>query len=170
MKKYAIIAAFAAALTSAPAFAQALDDNQAQGSATAEVIAPITVTHVSGAALNFGQFAATRAGTVTVTQTGTRTSADVDLAAGSVPSADSFTVAGDRGRAFSIATSSSNVVTHADGDTMTFTVDAPTTGTLSSPSSGNGTANFNVGGALAVVAGQKAGDYTGSYTVTVNYD
>lgn len=164
MKKFAVLAAVAAFATSAPAFAQ---DNQADGSATAEVVAPITLTHVAGASLNFGTFTAGTGGTVVVARNGGGSSTgDVVLLAGSTESSDEFTVEGDADRRFSITTGNSNV-THTDGTTtMAFTTDARGNHTLDTA----GDADFTVGGTLTVGADQLAGDYAGTYVVTVDYN
>lgn len=163
MKKFAIIAV--AAAISTPAFAAPGDTSATTGAATAEVVAPITLTHVSGAALNFGTFTTgTTGGTIVVSQTGVATSSgDVTLVSGSAEAADEFDVAGDAGRAFSIT---SGIGTVANGaTTMAFTTNAPETGTLTA-----GAASFNVGGTLTVAGGEAAGTYTGSYNVTVAYN
>lgn len=167
MKKIALIAATAAAFTSAPAFAQVLDDNQAEGSATAEVVAPITLTHVAGAELSFGTFTAGTGGTVVVTRGGAGSSTGgVVLLAGSVESSDEFDVAGDADRRFSITTTP-DVITHTDGTTtMAFTPDARANHTLDAA----GDASFTVGGTLTVGADQLPGDYSGTYLVEVAYN
>jgi len=168
MKKFAILGAVLAAATSTSAFAQAtLDDNQAEGSATAEVVAPITLTHVAGAELNFGTFTAGSGGTVVVTRGGAGSSTgDVVLLAGSTESSDQFTVAGDADRRFSI-TATGDDITHTDGTTtMSFTTDARGNHTLSAA----GAADFTVGGTLTVSADQLAGDYAGTYLVEVAYN
>ncbi|WP_271079297.1 DUF4402 domain-containing protein [Aurantiacibacter sp. MUD61] len=167
MKKFAVLAAVAAAFTSTSAFAQALDDNQAEGSATAEVVAPITLTHVVGAELAFGSFTAGTGGTVVVSQAGVGSvTGDVVHMSDSIESADEFDVAGDAGRQFSITTTP-DVITHTDGTTtMSFVPSAPATGTLDV----NGDANFAVGGTLTVGASQLAGDYAGTYLVEVAYN
>lgn len=167
MKKFAVIAAVAAFATSSPAFAQALDDNQAEGQAVAEVVAPITVTHVTNASLNFGTFTAGTGGTVVVARDGTGSSTgDVVLLSGSIEASDEFTVAGDGDRTFTITTDDSDV-THTDGSTtMAFTTDARADHTLSAA----GAADFTVGGTLTVAGNQLAGNYSGTYVVTVDYN
>lgn len=166
MKKFAILAAVAAAAVSTPAAAQ-LADNQANGSATAEVVAPITLTHDDGAELSFGTFTAGTGGTVVVTRGGAgSTTGDVVLLAGSVESSDSFTVSGDADRRFSITTND-GTITHTDGTTtMSFTTDARANHTLSA----TGTAGFTVGGTLTVASDQLPGDYSGTYLVEVAYN
>ncbi len=167
MKKI-ILATFAAAIA-VPAAAAPGDTDTTQGAATAEIVAPISITHDAGAALSFGTVASGDAGTVVVTQAGALDAASTATTLnGSTYSADSFTVSGDAGRSFSITTTGGNVT--SGGDSMAFTTDAPASGTLSSPASGPGTASFSVGGTLSVLANQAAGDYTGSYDATVTYN
>lgn len=165
MKKLIILAAGAAAI-STPALAAPGDTSTAQGAATAEVVAPITLTHVSGAALNFGTFTTgTAGGAVVVDQSGAGTpSGDVTLLSGSVEAADAFDVTGDANRSFTIATTGGSVSNGTDS--MTFTTSAPTNGTLGTA----GTASFSVGGTLTVAGGESAGTYNGSYNVTVAYN
>ncbi|MCU0946747.1 MAG: DUF4402 domain-containing protein [Porphyrobacter sp.] len=165
MKKLIILAA-AAAVVSTPAMAAPGNTSTAQGAATAEVVAPITLTHVNGAALNFGTFTTGDAGgTVVVTQAGAgNATGEVTLLGGSVEAADAFTVAGDANRAFTIATTGGSVSNGTD--TMNFTTNAATSGTLNA----SGAASFSVGGTLTVVGGASAGAYTGSYNVTVAYN
>ncbi|MBD2843117.1 DUF4402 domain-containing protein [Erythrobacter rubeus] len=165
MKKLILLAA-ASAVVSAPAMAAPGDTSTAQGSATAEVVAPITLTHVTNAALDFGTFTTgDNGGTVVVDLAGDGTdSGDVTLIGGSAEAADAFTVAGDASRSFSITTSAGSVGNGTD--TMNFTTNAPTDGTLN----GSGAAAFSVGGTLTVAGGESAGVYTGTYDVTVAYN
>ena len=165
MKKI-LLGVAAATILAAPAMAAPGDTATAQGSATAEVVAPITLNHVTNAALSFGTFTTgTTGGTVVVDQAGDGVaSSDVTLIGGSLESADAFTVAGDNGRSFSITTTSGSVSNGTD--TMDFTTDAPQSGTLSA----TGTASFAVGGTLTVAGGESAGDYSGTYDVTVTYN
>ena len=163
MKKFAILAA-SAAVVSAPAMAAPGDSATAQGAATAEVVAPITLTHKTGAALDFGTFTTgTNGGTVTVDLTGTGVADnDVTLIGGSAEAADLFDVTGDANRSFAISTTAGSVTNGTD--TMAFTTSAPASGTLAS-----GTATFAVGGVLTVAGGESAGEYNGTYDVTVSY-
>lgn len=165
MKKLIILAA-AAAFIATPAAAAPGDTSTAQGAATAEVVAPITLEHVSGAALNFGTLTTGDAGgTVVVDQSGVgTTTGEVTLLGGSVEAADSFTVAGDANRAFTIATAGGSVTNGTD--TMNFTTTAATSGALDA----SGAAAFSVGGTLSIAGGESAGNYTGSYDVTVAYN
>jgi hypothetical protein len=165
--KKIILAAAAVAAFTAPAYAAPGNTATAtDGAATAEVVAPITITHDANAVLNFGKFTAgTAGGSVAVTTGGVGTpSGDVVLLSDSTNSADAFTVAGQSGRTFTITPTGGSV---SNGSaTMAFTVSAAGTGTLDS----SGSAPVAVGGTLTVGGNQAAGVYTGSYSVTVAYN
>lgn len=164
MKKI-ILATFAAAIA-VPAAAAPGDTDTAQGTANAEIVAPISITHDVGAALNFGTMTAGTGGTVTVDATGNGTAAsDVTLLTGSVNSADAFTVAGSANRSFTIVTGAGVVSSGTNSMNFTTTPSA-STGTLDAA----GSAAFTVGGVLTVGSAQPAGSYTGSYDATVTYN
>lgn len=164
MKKI-VLAAFAAAVAF-PAAAAPGDTATTQGQATAEIVAPIAITHDAGASLNFGVMTAGDGGTVTVTSAGAGSvsSGNVFMVDGTGIAADAFTVTGGANRDFNIATTGGSVTSGANS--MSFTTSASAaSGTLS----GAGTASFTVGGVLTVGASQPAGVYSGSYDATVNY-
>jgi hypothetical protein len=165
LKKLIVLAA-TAAVFSTPAAAAPGDTSTAQGAATAEVVAPITLEHVSGAALNFGTFTTGDAGgSVVVDQAGAGTATgEVTLLGGSVEAADAFTVSGDANRTFTITTAGGSVTNGTD--TMNFTTSADASGTLDAA----GEAALSVGGTLTIAGGESAGSYTGSYNVTVAYN
>jgi hypothetical protein len=84
----------------APGVALAASGNSstAAGTATASVVAPIVLTHTSGAALNFGKFTVGAGGTVVVTSAGAGSvTSDVGFVPGSSTAADQFTLTGDSG-------------------------------------------------------------------------
>ncbi|MGB7409050.1 MAG: DUF4402 domain-containing protein, partial [Pontixanthobacter sp.] len=142
------------------------DTDSADGVATAEIVAPISIVHDANAVLDFGTMVTDVAGTVTVNAAGAATATGPKLLTGSTNSADSFTVSGDAGRSFSISTGNGTVTSGTD--TMSFTTSpSAATGTLNATS---GDANFTVGGVLTVAADQAAGAYTGSYTATATYN
>lgn len=165
MKKLLMAAAVAAALPGT-AFAASGNTSTATGSATATVVAPIVLTHTSGAALNFGKFTTGTGGSVTVSSAGVASvGGDVGLVPGSTSSADAFTVAGESGRSFSIATTGGTVT--SGSASMSFTTSpSATSATLGS----SGTASFSVGGTLTVSGTAVAGAYTGTYSATVTYN
>ena len=151
---------------SAPAMAAPGDSATGTGAATAEVVSPITLTHVTGASLNFGTFTTgSISGSILVDQAGNGSvnSGDVTLVSGSTEAADQFTVGGDSNRAFTITTGAGSVSNGTD--TMAFSTSAPASGTLV-----GGAASFSVGGELFVNGGESAGVYNGSYSVTVAYN
>lgn len=165
MKKI-ILASVIAIVSATPAFAASGNSSTTNGAATATIVAPIVLTHTSGAALGFGRFSTGTGGTVVVTSAGVGSiTGDVAFVPGSTNSADAFTVAGDNGRSFSISTAAGSVT---DGtDTMTFTTSASlATDTLSA----TGTGGFTVGGTLTVAGTEGANAYTGSYAATVTYN
>lgn len=164
MKK--IILAAAAVAFATPAMAAPGDTATDSGTATAEIVAPITITHDAGAALDFGiVIPGTAAGTVVVSQTGAGSvTGDALFVSGSTNAADSFTVTGDASRAYTIVTTGGSVASGTN--TMSFTTSAPASSTLSA----TGSDSFSVGGTLSVGANQAAGVYTGTYSATVTYN
>jgi hypothetical protein len=83
-------------------------------------------------------------------------------------SAAEFTVTGANATTYAITLPSSTTIT-SSSNTMTldtYLTNIGTTGTLS----GSGTQSFYVGSTLHVAAAQPAGSYTGSFSVTVNYN
>ncbi|MDF8334620.1 DUF4402 domain-containing protein [Novosphingobium cyanobacteriorum] len=165
MKKL-VLGAVVLALSSGSAFAASGNTSTATGAASAVVVAPIVLTHTTGAALNFGRFTVGTGGSVDVSAAGVGSvGSDVGFVPGSTVSADAFTVAGDASRSFSITTTGGSVT--AGSVSMPFTTTpSAATATLSS----GGTASFTVGGTLTVASTVTAGSYTGSYTATVTYN
>lgn len=165
MKKI-VLGVVAIALSSGTAFAASGNTSTANGVASATVVAPIVLTHTSGASLNFGKFTVGTGGTVVVSAAGAASvTGDTGIVPGSTSSADGFSVAGDASRSFSISTASGSVTAGAATIPFTTTPSAAT-GTLSS----GGTATFTVGGTLTVASTVTAGSYAGSYAATVTYN
>lgn len=163
MKKIALAAV--AALIATPAMAAPGDTDTASGSASAEIVSPIAITHDSGAVLSFGTMTAGNGGTVVVNRNGRGTeSGDVTLVDGTATSADAFTVTGDANRSFSVTTTAGTV--DDGGNSMSFTTNARNNGTLDAA----GTVGFTVGGTLTVPDSQAPGSYVGTYDATVTYN
>ena len=149
-----------------PAFAGSGNTSTATGTATATIVAPIVLTHTTGASLNFGRFTTGTGGSVTITAAGVGSvGTDVTFVPGSTTSADAFTVAGDGSRSFGISTTGGNVTSGATNLAFTTTPSA-TTATLTA----GGTSSFTVGGTLTVSGTAAAGSYSGTYTATVTYN
>ncbi len=131
-----------------------------------ELFAPISIS--TSGDMDFGTMLTTgTAGTVTVTPAGARSSVDVDLFGG-FPAAAAFDVTGRSNQNYSITLPSSATLT-SGGNTMTidtFTDDAGANPSLP----GGGSDTFNVGATLHVGATQASGTYSGTFSVTVNYN
>ncbi len=159
-------AALIALTTASPAFAGSGNQSTATGTATATIVAPIVLTHPAIASLNFGRFTRGTGGTVTVTAAGAGSvGSDVTFIPGTTTAADSFTVAGDANRSYSIATTGGNVTSGATSLAFTTTPSAATAAL-----SATGTGSFTVGGTLTVTATAPTGAYSGTYTATVAYN
>jgi len=131
----------------------------------ATIVTPIGL--VAGASLQFGSLSNTTAGTVVITPAGGRSVTGSVTATGTA-SAAAFTVTGGSTSTYTI-TLPASASTLSDG-THTMTVDTWTsnpsgTGTLSS-----GSQALAVGGTLHLALSQGVGIYTGSFSVTVNYN
>ncbi|MFZ9396405.1 MAG: DUF4402 domain-containing protein [Erythrobacter sp.] len=164
MKKFVLAAVVAA--VAVPAAAAPGDTDSETGTANATIVSPISVTHTSGAALEFGVIVPDSAspGTVTVSTAGVRSVSGVVGLAGITTSADSFLVQGETGRSFSFTTNGGTLT--SGGNSMTFvTTTSASGGTI--VSGGN---TFTVGGTLTVGAALAAGSYSGSYTATATYN
>lgn len=123
-------------------------------------------------ALSFGSFVAGNGGSVTVSTSGARSaSGDVYLIPSSEGAAAQFTVSGDPDATYTIQLPGDDFVklTGPGADMVINDV-------VSSPSGaggqlgGSGSQTLSVGGALNVGSGQTPGNYSGSLTVTVNYN
>lgn len=137
----------------------------ASGTANSVVVAPLVLSHVGGTALNFGKFTPGNGGSVVITASGSAyTTGGTAFVPGNANQADQFSVTGDAGRNFSIATGNGTV--NSGLATMSFTTTPAIASATLSPS---GSAQFWVGGTLSVPALQTAGSYAGSYTVTIAY-
>lgn len=156
----------ALAAFSVPAVAAPGDTDNATGTATAEIVAPISITHDAGASLSFGTLTAGNGGTIAVSPAGTAgtPTGEVRLLAGSTVSADGFSVSGEDGRSYSITVGGGTVTSGTNN--MSFTTSA----SKASGSLTGGSDTFSVGGTLTVGANQAVGSYSGSYTATVTYN
>ena len=158
----AVIASLAAV---SAAHAASGNTSTATGQASATVIAPIVLTHTSGATLNFGKFTTGTGGTVVVSSSGAGSvTGDVGFIPSSTNAADAFSLTGDVNRNFGISTTGGSITNGSSS--MTFT----TSPSAASGSTGSaGAATFTVGGTLNVGTGLVTGAYTGTYTATVVY-
>ena len=139
-------------------------------------MAPIGITNTT--TLKFGTIGADASAisTVTVSNTGTRSATGnaVLYTSGQQFATGVFAITGTPNAAFtvSVPSATTNLAGPSGSTAMTITgttgwiPSITTNGVLSS----SGTATLNLGATLNVGKAQLAGDYTGSYDVTVNYN
>lgn len=123
-------------------------------------------------ALAFGSLVAGAGGSVTVSPAGQRTAGGAVILVPSVPGhAAEFSVQGDPDATFYVDLPADSSVRLAGPGT-----DISLTDFQSEPAGANGllnsggTVNVSVGATLGVGSGQSPGDYSGSFTVIVNYN
>ena len=159
MKKLIPFAA-AAALIGGAAYAADVDSN-----AGARIVAPLQVANAT--ALYFGTVvpSITNADTVIVSATGAKTCGAELTCLTTDHTAAAFNVTGETDRVYTISLPSSVQISNGSEnmDVDNFT-GSKASGTLTS-----GADSFTVGGTLDVGANQAAGEYTGTFTVTVEY-
>lgn len=160
MKKLLLAAAGAAMLAGAAIAADA------DSTAGAEIIAPLQISN--SAALYFGTIAPslTAGDTVVVSAAGAKSCGAELTCLTDDHTAAQFDVTGEADASYTISLPTSVSISNGAGANMTvdnFT-GSKATGTLVS-----GSDSFNVGGTLDVAANQATGEYTGTFTVTVEY-
>jgi hypothetical protein len=139
------------------------------GTATATLITPITIAATQ--ALSFGRLDATGGGTIVISTAGvrTKTGALTLVTTGSTNTQALFNITGTANSTYAITLPAAAVTLTSGANTMsvgTFTSNPTGTGTLSA----TGTQTINVGATLTVGAAQAAGTYSGTFSVTVNYN
>ncbi len=155
------VATLSASIFSTGAFAAS-----ATGNASATVLEPLAIT--AGAGMDFGDVAgdADNATTVSLSSGGIATAGTGANASGS-PAAGVFNVTGEDTLAYDITLPTSTLLTGGGGADMTVNGFTDSEGGSASLVAGSGT--FNVGAVLNINAGQGAGNYTGTYSVIVEY-
>lgn len=149
------------------------------GTANATVVRPISIAN-SSPNLRFGSFSTTAAGqTVTIGTDGTRTLVGA-LGVGTAQNAfgaASFAVSGEGALTYAITLPSTSVNittgTATAAETMAvsnFTSNPSGTGTLSGTAGTTGTQTLLVGAKVTTVASQATGVYSGTFTVSVDYN
>lgn len=135
----------------------------ANGTANASVLTPIAIT--AGNTLEFGSFAANGAGTVVIAAAdGARSATGSVILANSSYRAGTFAVTGTGNSTFAITYPGAFNISNG-AQNMSVTVTGPATGTLA-----GGSSTINVGGTVTAASNQAAGAYTGTYTMTVEYN
>jgi hypothetical protein len=144
---------------------------QSIGTNTAEAVIAEALTATAGTTLNFGALIPSgTAGTVRIATDGSRTPSAEVTALTSTFTAATFDITGTPNLQYSIALPAAGTVQITDGggnamDVDNWESDPATFGTLDS----GGAETVNVGATLYVGASQPAGSYSGSFSVTFNY-
>jgi Mat/Ecp fimbriae major subunit len=161
MKKFALKALAASAIVATGFGATAANAATADANATAVILAPVTVTKTAD--LDFGTIAVGTSGaTVAVSTAGART-CGTGLVCSGATSAAAFTVSGVTGQTVSVSLPGSVSLT-SGANTMSATLTSSAASIVL-----DGTDAFTVGGTLTVSGTQAAGNYSGLFTATVNY-
>lgn len=134
----------------------------AMATARAKILRQITLTNTSD--LQFGTIVTgTTASTVVISAAGGRTCGAVLVCTGTTTAAG-FTIGGTTGQVATISVPASvSLTSGANSMTATLAASAATTTLVANAGS------FTVGGTLSVGANQVDGDYTGTFTATVDY-
>lgn len=134
--------------------------------AGAKIVAPLQISNST--ALYFGTIAPslTTADTVVVAPSGSKSCGAELTCLTDDHTAAAFNVTGEANASYTIDLPSSITISNGAGGTMTVDnfAGSKSNGTLVS-----GQDNFTVGGSLGVSANQATGEYTGTFTVAVNY-
>lgn len=167
IRTFTIVAGAAIAVTMTASFisntAKAAD---AAASASATIVAPITISQTT--ALAYGNLAPTgTAGTAIIDTADSLSSSNVDTLSGITPASGAFSVTGSGTSNYTVTLPTT--VTLSDGGSNSMTLSSFNHNAGATPSLSGGTGTFKVGATLGVGASQVAGAYSGSYTVTVNY-
>ncbi len=155
-------AALLALAAVSPAMADDVNGASATGTAAVTIFTPITVTQTQG--LDFGAITSGAAGDVSIDPNSGSRAVDggVGAVAANVGQAGAFEVTGEANAAINVVVDSSisGFAGGIKGVTKVSTLPTALNGT---------TAGFSVGGQLSIPAQTKAGKYSGTYTVAVNY-
>jgi|GEM_PF-562827 hypothetical protein len=139
----------------------------ATATVSATIIEPISISPTSS--LNFGTVGVTTfPGSLEITPSGATIPNNVTELAGGIASEGVFTVTGDGNAAYNVTLPSSVTLSSGSNTLIVdgFNHDGGATPTIA----GGGSRDLSIGATLNIGANQLSGTYTGSYTITVNYD
>lgn len=156
----------AAAAVSASLYMNAAGAANVTANASANIHAPLTIGETT--AMHFGDIGLA-AGNVTISAAGARSTTGPELITGAgLETAALFTVGGSGNLAYSITLPASTTVTNG---TSSPTVNAFNHNAGGAPALAAGSDTFNVGATLVLTGAEDTTTtaYTGTYTVTVNY-
>lgn len=163
MKTIATLTAVALGTLAMAGSAHAQD---ADAQAGALIVAPLQIENQR--ALYFGTIAPSvdSADTVVISPAGAKNCGDELTCLSNDHTAAAFAVSGDPLRSYTIELPDSIQIASGDNE---MTVDNFSRTASAGQLNASGEENFNVGGQLNVGANQASGEYTGSFTVSVNY-
>ena len=160
-----ILLAVSAATLSITSYTAVVSAATVTADADANVVQALLITQTSG--MNFGDISESGGGTVTLNLDGTRTAgAGTDALVGGGNAAGVYNISGGDTKAYTLSFPPTATVTEGGGATMTvdnFVHDADGTAL----STGE---NFNLGADIGIASGQATGAYSGTYTITVEYN
>jgi hypothetical protein len=129
----------------------------------------MSITQVQG--LAFGKFVADTSGTVTVSTSGARSaSAGIVLMPSGAGAAAQFSVTGDPSRTYALSLPANGTVFLTSGANSMAINNFTGSPALSGQLSAGGTQNVFVGATLSIGSHQPHGNYSGTFSVTVNYN
>lgn len=151
-------------------FISMADNDQATATATARAEVLQQISAVNTAELDFGTISrGSVAGQVTIAPDGSGRSISGGVSgAGGDPHPAQFLASGSPNRTYTISHDSGATLTNVSGDTLTISaliIDGPTTRQFDT----SGESVIGVGGVLAVAGNQAEGSYSGSFSLTVEY-
>lgn len=166
MKHNRLLLAAGVAAISTGLYSAVISAANVTANASANVITPLAITEANG--MDFGDVSVgTVGGTIVLATNGGRSvTGDAEAVIGGTEAAGVYNVTGEGTKAYSISFPASAILSSA-GNNMTvdnFAHDAGATPALT-----GGADSFNVGATLNIGASQPPGAYTGTYTLTVNY-
>lgn len=172
------LAAVACALAAFGHSGQAFADKGTAIASATVIATPVVLTKTAD--LSFGRFATGAPGSITISTGGVRTVSGGVLPSssdGATMTAATFVVSGASGAAYSITHGGTTALSRTAGpETMAMTKFSAVTaanatdGTAAGGTLNAGTQSIYVGGTLTVGANQAAGAYTGTISVTVEYN
>lgn len=165
-RKYSLLASVAAASLIAMAPFGTAQAESTNVTIKASLVKPLALTTKQD--FDFGQVLLPLSGgaiTIAVSQTGVRSCPAPASCSGTAKQAI-FNVQGSNNQVVKI-TATATTLTNAAGNTLAFTPNAPSTVTLTN--SGQPGVDFSVGGSISVSPTTPDGAYTGSMTVTADY-
>jgi hypothetical protein len=129
----------------------------------------ISIQNIHG--LSFGSFVAGSGGSVTVSANGNRTGSGVVLVPSNQGNSAQFLVSGESGNTYTIQLPGNDFVSlTGPGNDMIVNNFTSTPSGAGGSIPQNGSQALSVGGTLNVVRGQVRGQYSGNFSVTVNYN